>query len=290
MPSRPMMCAVVAVLLLSSVSILGRSTPAAAAAERCFPETGKCVSGAFYDYWLANGGLAQQGVPLTSEFDEPNPTDGKIYRVQYFERARFEYHPENQPPYNVLLGLLGREQYRVKYLTAPTPLSIPFPDTGNLADRNCDRFNETGKYVCGPFLAYWQRNGGLAQQGLPLIDTFEEVSPTDGKTYRVQYFERARFEYHPENKGTAYVVLLGLLGREQFLAKYPGGQAPVSVGLPPSAPNTCPSSHPIKGNRSSSGEKIYHVPGGQFYDRTDPERCFATEADAQANGYRRSER
>jgi hypothetical protein len=32
--------------------------------------------------------------------------------VQYFERARFEYHPENQPPYDVLLGLLGRQLFR----------------------------------------------------------------------------------------------------------------------------------------------------------------------------------
>ncbi len=53
----------------------------------------------------------------------------------------------------------------------------------------------------------------------------------------------------------------------------------------------CPSEHPIKGNlTTSSGEKIYHVPGGQFYDRTIPEECFATEADARAAGYRRSQR
>jgi hypothetical protein len=29
----------------------------------------------------------------------------------------------------------------------------------------------------------------------------------------VQYFERARFEYHPEFKGTPHEVLLGHLGR-----------------------------------------------------------------------------
>ena len=29
--------------------------------------------------------------------------------VQWFERARFELHPENAPPYNLLLGLLGNE-------------------------------------------------------------------------------------------------------------------------------------------------------------------------------------
>lgn len=52
----------------------------------------------------------------------------------------------------------------------------------------------------------------------------------------------------------------------------------------------CPASHPIKGNVSSSGERIYHVPGGAFYARTKPEECFATEQDAQAAGYRKSQR
>jgi hypothetical protein len=28
--------------------------------------------------------------------------------VQYFERTRFEYHPENAPPYDILLGQCGR--------------------------------------------------------------------------------------------------------------------------------------------------------------------------------------
>lgn len=51
----------------------------------------------------------------------------------------------------------------------------------------------------------------------------------------------------------------------------------------------------IKGNVNSSDEKIYHVPGGAFYNRTDikPEegdRWFCTEAEAQAAGFRRSSR
>lgn len=46
----------------------------------------------------------------------------------------------------------------------------------------------------------------------------------------------------------------------------------------------------IKGNISSSGEKIYHLPGGAYYDRTIAEEYFETEADAQAAGYRRSKR
>ena len=51
----------------------------------------------------------------------------------------------------------------------------------------------------------------------------------------------------------------------------------------------------IKGNVNSSGEKIYHVPGGAFYDRTDinPEegdRWFCTETEAREAGFRRSSR
>jgi hypothetical protein len=47
------------------------------------------------------------GYPLTAvRWDQLE--DGHWYQVQYFERARFEYHPENQAPYNVLLGQFGR--------------------------------------------------------------------------------------------------------------------------------------------------------------------------------------
>jgi uncharacterized protein YkwD len=49
---------------------------------------------------------------------------------------------------------------------------------------------------------------------MPLSEAAPERSPTDGKTYLTQWFERARFEYHPEQAGTPYEVLLGLLGAE----------------------------------------------------------------------------
>ena len=45
----------------------------------------------------------------------------------------------------------------------------------------------------------------------------------------------------------------------------------------------------IKGNISSTS-KIYHVKGGAFYDRTNPEQCFETEVEAVAAGYRKSSR
>jgi endonuclease YncB( thermonuclease family) len=51
----------------------------------------------------------------------------------------------------------------------------------------------------------------------------------------------------------------------------------------------------IKGNISRSGERIYHVPGGQYYSRTKitaskGERMFCSEGEARAAGWRRSKR
>ncbi|WP_456299396.1 sunset domain-containing protein [Pontibacillus litoralis] len=46
----------------------------------------------------------------------------------------------------------------------------------------------------------------------------------------------------------------------------------------------------IKGNKNAKGERIYHIPGGQFYERVTAVETFQTEEEAQANGYRRSKR
>ncbi|MFN8540386.1 MAG: hypothetical protein U0232_23275 [Thermomicrobiales bacterium] len=52
--------------------------------------------------------------------------------------------------------------------------------------------------------------------GYPLTEEFTEVNPADGKSYTVQYFERARFEHHPEYGGTDYEVLLGTWGARRW--------------------------------------------------------------------------
>lgn len=49
----------------------------------------------------------------------------------------------------------------------------------------------------------------------------------------------------------------------------------------------------IKGNISSKGERIYHLPGQDYYSRTridtgKGERYFCSEAEARAAGWRRS--
>ena len=45
----------------------------------------------------------------------------------------------------------------------------------------------------------------------------------------------------------------------------------------------CPDGFLVKVNTRSG---IAHVPGGRSYDRTVPDRCYATAADAVADGYR----
>jgi hypothetical protein len=41
----------------------------------------------------------------------------------------------------------------------------------------------------------------------------------------------------------------------------------------------------VKVNESSG---IFHVPGGRFYARTIPDRCYAAADDAVADGYRQA--
>ncbi len=67
---------------------------------------------------------------------------------------------------------------------------------------------------------------------------------------------------------------------------------PIRPGVPPESAWECPRTHPIKGNFTTySGERcIYHVPGGYFYGKTKPERCYTTEGDAVKDGCRRSKR
>ena len=65
--------AVAAILL----GVFPMSGPVARAQEsRHFPETGHTVSGLFLQYWNNNGGLAQQGYPISEQMQETSDTDG----------------------------------------------------------------------------------------------------------------------------------------------------------------------------------------------------------------------
>ena len=210
-------------LLTLALALFPFGPPAAQAqvAARTFPQTGKTVSDPFLAYWTTHGGLAQQGYPLSDELVATSPTDGKPYAVQYFERAVFEYHPETAPN-SVLLSLLGAAAYHAHYPQG-APGQTPNTAPGSIF------FRQTGHRLGGLFQQYWTAHGGLAQQGYPLSDEFAERNAADGKIYTVQYFERAVFEFHPENRPPAN-VLLARLGATDLAARYPAG-APARPGL-----------------------------------------------------------
>ena len=229
--TQPKVISTFALTLLVGALIASASTGQSAilAASRTFPETGKTVSGRFLEYWDDHGGLTQQGYPISDEMQERSDIDGKTYTVQYFERAVFEMHPEKEAPYDVLLSLLGVLEQSRRY-----PDGVP--DAHLNISLGSVLFPETGKRLGGKFLAYWKAHGGLMQQGFPISDEFDELSVLNGRVYRVQYFERAVFELHPENAGTQYEVLLSQLGTFQFRRKYPGGTGGTTV-TPTAVPN-----------------------------------------------------
>jgi hypothetical protein len=219
--------------LVLMVAICPRSTGTTALAwsdYRYFPETGHTVLGIFLDYWEENGGLMQQGYPISDQIQEVSDVDGKAYSVQYFERAEFESHreffdtdyPNLHPPAVILLSLLGSLRYAQKYPYG-APNQKPNQSPGSVY------FPQTGKRLGGSFLANWQQYGGLAQQGYPVSDELQERSEADGQLYTVQYFERSVMEWHPGN-APPNDVLLSLLGTFRYEAKY--AEAIKSLGIP----------------------------------------------------------
>lgn len=160
-----------------------------------YPQTGHWVTGDFLKTFQdVRDPIKIYGYPITEAFQDQ--TLGHI--VQYFQRTRFELYPENPPELRVTISPLG------KYLYSPgTALPIPenFPA--------CRFFEETGFQVCYTFLDFFLSNGGAAQFGYP-ISNFEIH---EGRI--MQYFQRARMEWHPELASGQRVVLSDL-GRAYF--------------------------------------------------------------------------
>ncbi|NJN67175.1 MAG: alpha/beta fold hydrolase [Chloroflexaceae bacterium] len=220
------------IVFLSGVLIMA-GPPGHAQAQtswRCFAETGMCIKGRIREFWEQNGGLPVFGLPMTPQTWQD--VGGRAVQVQWFERARLEIHPENARPYDVLIGHVGRERFEQgggQFSPPPTHASsLALPDEHDGYDEQegeCSPFPETGYQVCGAFLETWRSSGlelddhpgtsraeSLSLFGLPLTEARTETL-ADGNRHTVQWFERARFEWHPE-QAPANRVLLGLLGRE----------------------------------------------------------------------------
>jgi hypothetical protein len=205
----------------------------------CYPEAGGiCTDDHFQHFWSGNGGLYQFGFPVAAAQLERDGS-GQEYLVQYFERARFEYHPEQAgTKYDVLLGLLGNEVTAPRraagegpFAARPRPASCEpdapdcqdvggrwFAATGHFLGHAAGQGNESGGIAGFAIAEQWANRGGLTVYGYPISEILPEQG-YDGRTYFVQYFERHRLEYHPENIAP-YTIQLGQLGRQVYETRY----------------------------------------------------------------------
>ncbi len=186
--------------------LLGLTMPAAADTKAgtavFFNETGHTLAYNFRLFWDSKGGLPLFGYPISEVFIE----DGRP--AQYFERARLEWHANLGI---VQAGHLGR------WAAERSQGNPAFNPRSEAAYPSQIYFPESRHTLGGLFRQYWENNGGLAVFGYPLSEEFLEVNQQNGKTYTVQYFERTRFEYHPELPAK-YQVSLGHLGRQYLEA------------------------------------------------------------------------
>jgi hypothetical protein len=195
-----------AIVILALLFVLNHKLIYATPAEptgsyRYFAATGHSISGRVKAFYERNGGEAIFGLPLTEV-----TSDGDLL-VQHFERARFEIRPDR-----IELTLLG------SILTAARP-EPAFAWRAEAAAPDLQFFPESGHSLGGAFAWFWKTRGGLPIFGYPISEEFTEVSPHDRQPYLVQYFQRARFEYHPEGIGTPDEVWLGDLGRAYVQAR-----------------------------------------------------------------------
>jgi hypothetical protein len=184
-------------LLLLLVGIPVYSPAHAQNEQRFFPETGHTVSDEFLIFYerVADPMLVY-GYPITDAFQDP--IYGRI--VQYFQKARFELYPNESPELRVKSTSLGSLLYRpgqLRYLPRNSPGCRTFQDT------------EGSHQVCYAFLDFFIANGGIEQFGHPISN----LESQDGRI--VQYFQRARFEWHPQLPSGERVQLTDL-GRIYF--------------------------------------------------------------------------
>lgn len=112
----------------------------------------------------------------------------------------------------------------------------------------------------------WKRNG-------------KKISGAKKSSYKVKAADKGkRISVTVTGKASGYKTK-SITSGSTAVVKYPSSMYPSGW--------KCPSWAPIKGNASSM---IYHVPGGAFYSRTNPEQCFASASAAKSAGYRASKR
>ena len=189
------------VLACIGLTLSGFLTGTVRAEERCrtFEQTTQTVCGTFLTYWEQNGGLPVFGYPISAAQNAVDPETGKTFLTQWFERRRFELHPENAgTAYEVLGGLIGNDLRREALVGDPDfQRTVAKIDPAYPAAQQW-YFSETGHNLRFAFQDYWIKNGGLARFGFPIDEAHAEVDPETGQTFVAQWFERARLNCSPK--------------------------------------------------------------------------------------------
>ncbi len=177
-----------------------------------YEETGHSSVNSFQEFWKRTpNALFVLGFPTSQPFIEESFTEpGTFYRVQYFERAVLEEHPENYGNQYYILGRLMGNKIIENRLNEG-----PFQPAGDPGDGTYDSLSShTLRNDPAPFRSFYEGNGGLEVFGRPKSEQFQELNQATGQVYWVQYFERQRMEWHPDEPDPRYRILLGLLGNE----------------------------------------------------------------------------
>ncbi len=220
--------------LAALVLVLPWLVAQAQSSERCFAETGQCISGRILEFWEQHGGQAIFGLPITPLQEEDFA--GSTAQAQWFERARLEWHPQNPFPDDVVITNLGHV-----YTSQGSK-----PRRDEPVDRPDCMYFETGYNVCGEVLALWKAHG-IEMDGKPGISEIESralfgvplsggypMQFADGNEYLVQWFERARLDVMPDG------VAIALIGREMYEGLPPQPAPPAPTPVPTATPTPLP--------------------------------------------------
>lgn len=215
------------VLVAAMLAIPGLSKASPPPAQvQYFKETGHAAHNYYWQFWKNTpNALRVLGYPISEPFMQESFTEpGKFYRVQYFERAVLEEHPENfnrdGNKFYVLGRLLGNELIKNRRGEAPFQPVPSIPSNANQTWFRETQHTLRNDATTGPFKSFWEQYGGLLVFGYPTSEPFQEKNADTGETYWVQYFERNRFEHHPNEKDPTFRVLLGRLG-DQYAKQNP---------------------------------------------------------------------
>ncbi|CAM3590393.1 Ig-like domain-containing protein [Deinococcus frigens] len=235
---------------------------------------------------------------------DPNAKDNVAIRdVKYYTNNKLEF-TATKAPYSATVSFSPNTRASVQIRVVATDTS------GNSAEQTITLTVDTPADVTPPVIASFTASTSTVTTQSEV--TFTTSVSDDDEVLQVRFYDNdALFgfagkapytvskKFYPSDNGPHTIRVIA----EDFSGNQSEETLDIMVDIvattppPPNSPRyphgyspPCYSPAVIKGNESSSGERIYHVPGGAYYSRTVPEVCYITETDAQADGFRRSSR